>query len=153
MADSPTSPSPSASASASASVGATAPAGEAPKRATVGKLAGRLVSAGARIARQHAADAQREAERDLQRLLTGLAACVVGAVFALHGVIFLHALAVALLLLIPGAQLALVLGGVLGGDLLIALVCVLTGVSMIRRPLLQQTRATLREVQAFLAPE
>ena len=137
------------------SAASAAPPAPEPRRTTAsaGPIAGRLISAGARIARQHAEDAQREASRDLQRLLTGLAACLVGAVFALHGVIFLHALVVALLLLIPGARIELVLGGVLGGDLLIALLCVLIGWSMVRKPMLKQTRATLREVQALLAPD
>ncbi|MEL6346458.1 MAG: phage holin family protein [Myxococcota bacterium] len=112
----------------------------------------RLFLAGRRIARQYAEDAQREAARDARRLGTGVVFCVVGAVFSLHAVIFLHAVAVALLLLIPGARVEVVLGGVFALDALIALTAFLIGFSMLRRPVLTQTRRTFHEMQALLAP-
>jgi len=101
--------------------------------------------------RQHAEAAQAEGARDLRRLAMGLAFCACGAIFAVHAIIFLHAVAVVLLSRIPGAQIEFVLVGIFGGDLLIALCAVLIGASMLRRPLLPKTRAVIKEVQTFLA--
>jgi hypothetical protein len=45
---------------------------------------------------------------------------------------------------------AYVYAGIIAFDLLVAVLAVTIGVTLLRRPLLKQTRATLTEVQTFL---
>jgi hypothetical protein len=117
---------------------------------TIQALLLKLARVGLRYLRQHAEAAQKEGARDLRRLAIGIACCVVGGIFAVHAIIFLHATAIVLLSTIPGARMEFILAGVVAADLSIALFGVLIGASMLRKPLLRQTRATLKEVQTFL---
>lgn len=122
----------------------------APNQSTLQRLLLKLARVGLMYARQHADKAQQEGLRDLRRIAISIACFAVGGIFAFHSVIFLHVAAVYFLPGLLGVLDAYVYAGIIALDLIVAALAVTIGVTLLRRPLLKQTRATLSEVQTFL---
>ena len=124
-----------------------APAPESPPAPAEEKkpgLASRAAGAALRFAEGYAEMAQREAKRDLQRVLTGVVMLIVGLVLTVMAGLLGQAFLVALLAEL-GVKPVWTLGGVLALDLLVALTLFLLARSMLSRPLLPQSRRVLRD--------
>ena len=107
-------------------------------------LAARAAGAAVRFAEGYVEMAQREAKRDLQRVLTGVIMLIVGLVLTVMAGLLAQAFVVALLAEL-GVKPVWTLGAVLALDLLVALVLFLLARSMLSRPLLPQSRRVLRD--------
>ncbi len=90
--------------------------------------------------------ARDEAAQDLKRLATGLVALFVMGVLLVHALAFAHGVVVVALVGV-GLPLLQVLAGILGVDVLLALVAAVLGRSLLTRPILTQTREELGELR------
>lgn len=122
---------------------AAASEGAAPAEARPG-IASRAAGAAARFAEGYAQMAQREAKRDVQRVLTGVVMLVIAFALTVMAGLLAQAFVVALLAEL-GVKPVWTLGGVLAMDLFAALVLMLLARSMLSRPLLPQSRRVLRD--------
>lgn len=122
----------------------------APRQPAIQLLVLKLVRVGLLYVRQHADKAQQEGIRDLRRVAISVACLAVGGVFAFHAIIFLHVAAVFFLPALLGVVDTYVYASIISFDVLIAVLAVTIGITLLRRPLLKQTRATLIEVQTLL---
>lgn len=93
--------------------------------------------------------AQREARRDAQRVLIGVGMIVVGCLLVVMAVVIAQAFLVALLSEL-GIRPVYTLGGVLAGDLLAAMLLLITARFVLWRPVLPQTRRILRDTIELL---
>lgn len=96
------------------------------------------------LASAHASRAKDEAGRDLSRIGTGAVLLVVGALFLMFTLLLADVLAV--VLLVERAKLALTMAvlAVAGVNLALALVCLVIGRARLKKPVLVETRATLK---------
>jgi len=117
---------------------------DAPAEKEKPSLAMRAAGAAARYAEGYVQLAQREAKRDVQRVAIGVGMLVIAAVLCVLAAVFAQAFLVALLLEF-GIKPVYTLGVMLAGDVLVALLLVLTARFFLTRPLLPQSRKLLRE--------
>lgn len=110
------------------------------------RLLRRLARILSRLAQKYANTAKKEAERDLQRILSGVMALLVAGVLSVHATAFAHVVAIVGLVQL-GVPLIWVVLGVFSTDLFLILVALTVARSMILRPLLPETRASIRELQ------
>ncbi len=107
-------------------------------------LVGRAAGAAARFAEGYFELAQREAKRDAMRFAIGVGMLVVAMVLTLASLVLLQAFIVALLHHF-GLAPYLSLGILLGANIFLVLMLLLVGRSLVRAPLLPQSRKMLRE--------
>jgi sterol desaturase/sphingolipid hydroxylase (fatty acid hydroxylase superfamily) len=130
-------------------VAAAEPAEAAPAEERRPTLAARAAGAAVRFAEGYGQLAQREAKRDVQRVLTGLVMFGVAVVLTVMSGLIAQAFLVALLAEL-GVKPVWTLGGVLAADLFAALVLMLFARWMLMRPVLPQSRRILRETLDLL---
>lgn len=117
---------------------------------STGGLASGLIRAAGSLVGVHLQHAQREATGDLGRVITGVALLAAGAVFVVLAVIMGHVAAVYALRQYTILDWLRSTLAVAGADLLLALILLLRGRGLLRRPLLKETRQLVkRTVQAL----
>jgi hypothetical protein len=117
---------------------------------STGGLASGLVRAAGSLVGVHLQHAQREATGDLGRVITGVALLAAGAVFVVLAVIMGHVAAVYALRQYTILDWLRSTLAVAGADLLLALILLLRGRGLLRRPLLKETRQLVkRTVEAL----
>jgi hypothetical protein len=96
------------------------------------------------LASAHASRAKDEAGRDLSRIGSGAVLLAAGALFLMFTLLLADVLAV--VLLVERAHLALTMAvlAVAGVNLALGLVCLLIGRARLKKPVLVETRATLK---------
>lgn len=112
-------------------------------------LAARAVTAAARYAEGYVALAQREAKRDVQRVMIGVGMLVVAAVLCVLAAIFAQAFLVAVLMEF-GVKPLWTFGLMLFGDLFMALTFVVIARFLLTRPLLPQSRRLIKDTADLL---
>jgi len=112
-------------------------------------LASRAAGAAVRFAEGYMDLAQREAKRDVRRLITGVVMVLLALILTVMSGVIAQAFLVALLVEI-GIKPVWTLGAVLAADLFMALVLSLIGRSMLARPLLPQSRKVLKDTMEML---
>lgn len=113
-------------------------------------LATGLIRAAGSLLGVHLQHAQREASGDLGRVVTGVALLAVGALFLLLAVVVGHAAAVYALRTYTVLDWLRAALAVAGGDLLLALLLVLWGRGLLKRPLLKETRQLVKRTARAL---
>ncbi|MBW2529194.1 MAG: phage holin family protein [Deltaproteobacteria bacterium] len=116
----------------------------ADREPSAGGLASGLIRAAGSLVGVHLQHAQREASGDLGRVVTGVALIGAAAVFLVLAVVIGHVAAVYALQKLTVLDWLRSALAVAGGDLLIALVLLVRGRSLLRRPLLKETRQLVK---------
>lgn len=112
-------------------------------------LTSRAAGAALRFAEGYYELAQREAKRDLQRLITGVVMLLVALVLTIMSGVIAQAFIVALLVEI-GIRPVWTLGAVLATDLFVAILLIFIARAMLSRPLLPQSRRVLKDTVEML---